>query len=176
MTSLPVEFKSIRKLNFYLSPDIFKHLKPIFLALEKCDFEWYTLLQEIPSVFFYAGVCIYLLRRAFRLHFYEESSICPFHAGIFIGRFLLGCSFEFLYADMSICFLMREFSSCYCLQGFPSLFYRQEFQSVFFMQEFSSLFSIQSFPSVFFMLGFPSVFFMQKWSSSYCMQRFPSVF
>ena len=38
MTSLPVEFKNIRKLVFYLSPNIFDIIHPIFESLEKCNF------------------------------------------------------------------------------------------------------------------------------------------
>ena len=46
MTSLPVGFKSIRKLKFYLTPNIFEFLNPIFRSLEKCDFTGLPMFKE----------------------------------------------------------------------------------------------------------------------------------
>ena len=46
MTSLPVGFKSIRKLKFYLTPNIFEFLNPIFRSIEKCDFTGFPMFKE----------------------------------------------------------------------------------------------------------------------------------
>ena len=69
MAALPVEFKNIRTLKFFMSDDIFSYLKPIFLNLEKCEFTELPIFQnDIPEFGIKKGMYVLQMdKRDFRV-------------------------------------------------------------------------------------------------------------